>query len=52
MKILKSLAVAGSIWAGAGLVASPSSAAPDPNFHIYIAFGQSNMAGASAAQDP
>ncbi|MCF0225574.1 MAG: carbohydrate-binding protein, partial [Fibrobacter sp.] len=52
MKILKSLAVAGSIWAGAGLVASPSSAAPDPNFHIYIAFGQSNMAGASAAQEP
>lgn len=27
-------------------------AAPDPNFHIYIAFGQSNMAGASAAAEP
>ena len=27
-------------------------AAPDPNFHIYIAFGQSNMAGASPAAEP
>ena len=33
-------------------VASIANAAPDPNFHIYIAFGQSNMAGASPAQEP
>lgn len=29
----------------AALVASAAYAAPDPNFHIYIAFGQSNMEG-------
>lgn len=29
--------------------ASVASAAPDPNFHIYIAYGQSNMAGAADA---
>jgi len=29
--------------------ASLASAAPDPNFHIYIAYGQSNMGGASDA---
>lgn len=28
------------------LMGSVAFAAPDPNFHIYIAFGQSNMAGA------
>jgi len=29
--------------------ATMASAAPDPNFHIYIAYGQSNMGGASDA---
>lgn len=29
----------------ATLMASPISAAPDPNFHCYLLFGQSNMAG-------
>ncbi|MCF0224211.1 MAG: carbohydrate-binding protein, partial [Fibrobacter sp.] len=28
-----------------GLIASPTHAAPNPNFHIYIAYGQSNMSG-------
>ena len=30
--------------------AAPSVAAPDPNFHIYIAYGQSNMGGTADAQ--
>lgn len=29
---------------------APASAAPDPNFHIYIAYGQSNMGGTADAQ--
>ena len=29
----------------AALMASAAYAAPDPNFHIYLAFGQSNMEG-------
>ena len=32
----------------AALTASPISAAPDPNFHCYLLFGQSNMAGGGA----
>ena len=28
----------------------PAEAAPDPNFHIYIAYGQSNMGGTADAQ--
>ena len=35
-----------SLAAAASLV----SAAPDPNFHIYIAYGQSNMGGTAEAQ--
>jgi hypothetical protein len=27
--------------------ANQASAAPDPNFHIYLMFGQSNMEGAA-----
>jgi hypothetical protein len=30
------------------LTASPISAAPDPNYHMYLLFGQSNMAGGGA----
>ena len=30
---------------GSALMASAAFAAPDPNFHIYLAFGQSNMEG-------
>lgn len=45
----KSLAVAGAFLVGA---VSSADAAPDPNFHIYIAFGQSNMAGAAGAAEP
>lgn len=48
-QIVKSLAVAGAFLFGA---ASNVNAAPDPNFHIYIAFGQSNMAGAASAAEP
>ena len=29
---------------------APAGAAPDPNFHIYIAYGQSNMGGTADAQ--
>ena len=34
-----------SLFFGLGLAVSTASAAPDPNFHIYLAFGQSNMEG-------
>ena len=34
-----------SLFFGLGLAVSTISAAPDPNFHIYLAFGQSNMEG-------
>ena len=30
---------------GLMMLASAANAAPDPNFHIYIAYGQSNMEG-------
>ena len=29
---------------------APAGAAPDPNFHVYIAYGQSNMGGTADAQ--
>ena len=29
---------------------APAEAAPDPNFHIFIAYGQSNMGGTADAQ--
>ena len=38
-------AAAISAFLGVGSV-TEASAAPDPNFHVYIAYGQSNMAGA------
>jgi hypothetical protein len=31
--------------------ATPALAAPDPNFHIYLCFGQSNMEGGGAMND-
>ena len=34
-----------SLFFGLGLAVSSTFAAPDPNFHIYLAFGQSNMEG-------
>ena len=34
-----------SLLCGVGLAFSSVFAAPDPNFHIYLAFGQSNMEG-------
>ena len=34
-----------SLFFGLGLAVSSIFAAPDPNFHIYLAFGQSNMEG-------
>ncbi len=39
------LATAFGLWGGALLFPAQSQAAPDPNFHIYIAYGQSNMEG-------
>ncbi|MCF0216491.1 MAG: acetyl xylan esterase, partial [Fibrobacteraceae bacterium] len=48
----KNLVMAGCALVGFGILPQKISAAPDPNFHIYIAFGQSNMAGASPAQEP
>ena len=45
-KNLKKLMVAAGVAAGFSLFAvSGASAAPNPNFHIYIAYGQSNMSG-------
>ena len=38
--------VAGIVLFGAAL----AKAAPDPNFHVYIAYGQSNMGGTADAQ--
>ena len=37
-----------ALWLAAGLflMVTLANAAPDPNFHVYIAYGQSNMAGA------
>ena len=49
LKKIKQLSVSLSLLAGAAgmfLVPTQAQAAPDPNFHIYIAYGQSNMAGA------
>ena len=44
---LKKLMAVAGVAAGFSLFAvSGASAAPNPNFHIYIAYGQSNMAGA------
>jgi len=40
------LAIASWVVGGVLMFTSMSNAAPDPNFHIYIAYGQSNMAGA------
>ena len=41
-KFLAPLALAGSLWL------TPDASAQDPNFHIYLCFGQSNMeSGAS-----
>ena len=34
-----------SLFLGLGLAVSSAFATPDPNFHIYLAFGQSNMEG-------
>ena len=34
-----------SLFCGFGLAVSSALADPDPNFHIYLAFGQSNMEG-------
>ena len=46
-KFKKMMAVAGAA-AGLSLFAVSANAAPNPNFHIYIAYGQSNMAGNGA----
>ena len=45
-KFSQVLTIAFGLIGGALLVPTPSQAAPDPNFHVYIAYGQSNMAGA------
>jgi len=44
-KLSQVLTVACGLIGGALLVPTLSQAAPDPNFHIYIAYGQSNMEG-------
>ena len=44
-KFSQVLTVACGLIGGALLVPTLSQAAPDPNFHIYIAYGQSNMEG-------
>ena len=56
MKMFHKATAAACCAFGLSLLASPLQAAPNPNFHIYIAYGQSNMAGAgpiqSGDQDP
>ena len=44
-KSLKKLMAVAGAAAGLSLFAVSANAAPNPNFHIYIAYGQSNMAG-------
>ena len=45
-KSLKKLVAVAGVAAGLSIFAvSGANAAPNPNFHIYIAYGQSNMAG-------
>ena len=45
-KNLKKIMAVAGVVAGASLFGGTSAvAAPNPNFHIYIAYGQSNMAG-------
>ena len=45
-KLSQILTLSCGILGGALLAPAPADAAPDPNFHVYIAYGQSNMAGA------
>jgi len=44
-KISRILTIAFGVVGGMLLAPTYSEAAPDPNFHIYIAYGQSNMEG-------
>ena len=44
-KISEILTIAMWLVGGVLLFATPANADPDPNFHIYIAYGQSNMEG-------
>ena len=41
----KLMAVAGAAAGFTLFAVSGANAAPNPNFHIYIAYGQSNMSG-------
>ena len=50
-KVSDFLAIAAWAIGGLLLIPMPASAAPDPNFHIYIAYGQSNMAGAGSIRN-
>ncbi len=56
MGFLKKLSVSAAMCFGLSAMVSTAFAAPNPNFHIYIAYGQSNMAGAgpieAGDQDP
>ena len=45
VEILKKFVAVAGAAAGLSLFAVSANAAPNPNFHIYIAYGQSNMAG-------
>ena len=44
-KVSDVLTIAAWVVGGLLLVPMLAQAAPDPNFHIYIAYGQSNMEG-------
>lgn len=43
--------VCSSLLAGALLLAATGRAAPDPNFHLYLCFGQSNMEGGGRIEE-
>lgn len=50
-KVSEVLTIAMWLVGGILLFSTLANAAPDPNFHIYIAYGQSNMAGAGDIRD-
>ncbi|MCQ2091946.1 MAG: carbohydrate-binding protein [Fibrobacter sp.] len=45
MNFFRKMTAAACCMFGLTMLASHAEAAPNPNFHIYIAYGQSNMAG-------
>lgn len=51
MNLIHKVAAVACCTFGLSMLAPQAEAAPNPNFHIYIAYGQSNMAGAGPIQN-